>query len=329
MSSQLTTTTRFKAYAGITGSSTDSLISSLITQTSAQIERYLRRTLEATSYKVWIDGSGSPFLRLVEYPITALYQVSVSSSNVATVTNTSATVARASVSFDGTNLVLVEISTSGTETITELPVATSKTISALQAAINLKTGWSCALNSSDYETLPTAFLRPIYGQNASDDALADLCIPDAPVPAKILHEDMIEIVNSEIFPSWDIFPNDRLPNRMSSIQPGITPPTFSYGFPSGSKNIFVWFKAGYTLPSDASDGPPAVAASDGTLPAGLALLVHQIIQDTLSSTKINSNMQSESIGDYSYSLRATADGAIASAIENRKRELNQYRKVSI
>ena len=322
MSSQLTTLARYKAYAGITNSSQDALISLMITEASGAIERYLRRTLASTTYKEWFDGSGAPELRIVQYPITALYQVSIGTRSVATISNTSALVAWASLSFDGLNLTLMEISTSGVETPTVLPVATYKTITAMQTAVNNVSGWSCSLLSPEYGIFPSSMLRPLYGQNALGSCLADLVLPDASISSKIIDQDMIELINSEQFPSWDIFPQTQQPNRMSALQPGITPPTFSYGFPPGSKNIFVWFTAGYTLPSDSP-------ASDGTLPAGLALLVNQIIADCLASTKINSNMSSESIGDYSYSLRSTTQGAVGSAIENRKRDLNQYRRVSI
>jgi hypothetical protein len=86
--------------------------------------------------------------------------------------------------------------------------------------------------------------------------------------------------------------------------------------------VFVWYRAGYTLPTDSP-------ASDGTLPQGLALLVNQILTDVLSSTKLNSNLQSESIGGYSYSLRAAANGAVASAIENRAKDLALYKAVTL
>jgi len=328
MSSLLTTLTRFKAYSGITGTTQDALITNLISSVSAQVERYLRRTLESTSYKIWLDGSGAPGLRLHQYPITALYQVCVGNSSIAQIGNTSSTVSRASVSCDGTNLTLVEISTLGVETITDLLLATYPSINSLITIVNTKAGWTGTLQSASYGTLPSSMLRPIYGQNALN-ALADLVVPDAPVQVKIVYEDLIEIINSDIFPTWDIFPNDRQPNRMSAIQPGITPATFSYGFPPGTKNIFVWYRAGYTLPTDAVTTPTAVPASDGTLPAGLAMIVNQILWDCLASTKLNSNLKSESIGDYSYTMNATANGAIASAVENHKKDLNQYRRVSI
>lgn len=311
--SVLTTKTRFKEYAGITGTSQDALITTLITQVSGAIERYLRRTLEATTYKVWLNGTGTPILRLEQYPILAIYQVSIRADSVGYVENTSATVKRAIVAFDGTNVVLTEISTTGTETKNELPIATSKIMSTLQSAVAAKAGWALILNSSDYEGEPTGHLRPIYGTDALSPNTADLHLAIDPDPVRVIKEDAIELVDPSTFP-------------VNADWPQTIPRNMGYGFPAGTGNIFVWYKAGYTLPTDA-DGE--VAASDGTLPPGLALIVHEIIQDVLSSTKFNSNVQSESIGGYSYSLRATDKGAVASAVENRKKDLNQYRRVAI
>lgn len=306
--STLTTATRFKEFAGITGTGQDALITTLITQVSGQIERYLRRTLESTTYRSWLNGTGSPYLRLDQWPILAIYQVSVSSSSVGYVYNSSSTVLRASVSFDGTNLVLNEVSTAGAQTTSELPVATSKVMSTLEAAVEAKTGWNMVLNSSDYDGEPSNLLRPIYGADAHDSNYANLYLPDDPDPVKVVNEDMIELLVPHAYADQVTFPS-------------IVRPTFTEGFPAGVGNIFCWYKAGYTMPSD--------TPSDGTLPTGLALIVHQIIQDVLSSTKLNSNLQSESLGDYSYSLRSTAEGAVASAIENRKKDLAQYKRVSI
>lgn len=320
MSTALTTATRFKTYAGIASTAQDALIQMLIPMVSAQIERYLRRTLESTTYKMWLDGTGGPVLRLSQYPITAIYQVCVGSSSVATITNNSETVSMASVSCDGTKLVLVAINTDGTETITDVAFSSYKTIGAIQTYLAGLSGWSLTLLDPAWSTKPSSLLRPIYGQNAYDPSSAELVMPDGTVQTKIVNEDMIEIINSDLFPSWDIFPMTSQPNRMSALQPGITPPTFSYGFPPGTQNVFAWFKAGYVLPSD---------TSEGTLPPGLELIVHQIMQDTLLSTKLNSNISSESIGDYSYSLNKSANGSIGAAIENRKRDLNRYRVIAL
>ena len=95
----LSTVARYKTYAGITGTSKDTLLAAILTRASAGIERYLRRTLTATTYKSWYNGLGTLNLRLDQYPILAIYRVSPSSSTVGTVENLSSTVSFASVSF--------------------------------------------------------------------------------------------------------------------------------------------------------------------------------------------------------------------------------------
>ena len=204
---------------------------------------------------------------------------------------------------------LTEVSTAGAETKTELAVATYKTLLDLKTKIDTISGWSCTLDSTDYNGEAASFLRPIYGQEAWDKSTADLVLPDDTASVKIVSEDMIELVGPAGFPR-DTSQADTVPRDWDTA-----------GFPEGIANIFVWFKAGYTIPTD---------AAEGTLPAGLELLVHEVVSDLVASRSINSLLQSERIGGYSYSLRTGGDGlAIASAIENRKKELNAYRRVSM
>ena len=314
----LTTKTRFKAYSGITGTGQDTLIDALIPQISDQIAKHLCRDLAVTTYKSWVNGTGSPILRLEQWPILTVYQVSIGTMTVGYIENTGATTKRASVSFDGTNLSLMSVNTSGTETLTDLPVATSKILSSLATVVEAVSGWEVTLDSTDYEGEPSNMLRPLYGAPAYDPDTADLVLPDSQEPVKLITEDTIELLTDPSAPGG--FGGDSIVRGFDAT-PGI-----GSGFPSGAANVFVWYRAGYTLPSDASGETPA---SDGTLPQGLALIVNQILTDVLSSTKLNSNLQSESIGGYSYSLRAAANGAVASAIENRAKDLALYKVVTL
>jgi len=313
MSLSLTTKTRYKVYSGITGTGQDALIDVLIPMVSDQIAKYLSRDLVATTYRSWVNGTGSPILRLEQWPILSIYQVSIGTMTAGRIENTGATTKRASVSFDGTNLSLMSINSSGTETLTDLPVATSKVLSSLKTAVEAVSGWEVTLDSTDYEGEPSNMLRPLYGAPAYDPDTADLILPDSQEPVKLITEDTIELLTNPVAPGG--FGGGSIVEGFDAT-PGI-----GSGFPSGSANVFVWYKAGYTLPTDSP-------ASDGTLPQGLALIVNQILTDVLSSTKLNSNLQSESIGSYSYSLRAAVNGAVASAIENRAKDLALYKKVT-
>ncbi len=310
----LTTKTRYKVYSGITGTSQDALLDVLIPMISDQIAKHLRRDLAVTTYRSWVNGTGSPILRLEQWPILSIYQVSIGTMTAGYIENTGAATKRASVSFDGTNLSLMSINTSGTETLTDLPVATSKVLSSLKTAVEAVSGWAVTLDSTEYEGEPSNMLRPLYGAPAYDPDTADLILPDSQEPVKLIEEDTVELLTDPSAPGG--FGGDSIVRGFDAT-PGI-----GSGFPSGSANVFVWYKAGYTLPSDSP-------ASDGTLPQGLALLVNQILTDVLSSTKLNSNLQSESIGGYSYSLRAAANGVVASAIENRAKDLALYKAVTL
>ena len=304
----LTTKTKYKLYRGITGTGQDSLIDALIPQVSAGIAKWLRRDLVVTTYKSWINGEGSPLLRLPNWPILAIYRVALGSQVVGRIENTATGTMAATVSFDGTNLTLSSVNSSGTETNTDLPVATYKVMSTLETAIEAVSGWECTLDSTDYESEPSSLLMPSYSGDALSPSTADLVLPGDPIQVKKFSDDALEMCSgSGGFEAGDV------------LFPEIGPDSLPC-FPRGTANIFVWYKAGYTLPTD------AVA---GTLPDGLLLLVHQILSDVISSRDKNSVLQSESLGDYSYSLGKTTAGAIASAIESRKRELAMYRKVTI
>lgn len=307
----ITTINRFKAFAGISGTSKDTLITALLPQVSSQIARYLRRDIELTTYKKWVDGNGSNILRLDNYPILQVYHVAIGSFVAATIENNGTGIRRAYVSFDGTTLVLTEISTAGVPTMTEKVVATYPTLALLKAQVDAVSGWTMTLSSSDYSAEPCTLLRPYHAQDAADGTLADLCLPNG--TENINLTSAVDGVISLCRPATS--------ERDTSFAP-TAPPTFDSGFPEGIGNIFIWYKAGYTLPSDSP-------ASDGTIPPGLELVAQQILNDVLNSRSMNSNLQSESISGYSYSRASSKDGFITSAIEARKKDLNQYRRVTL
>lgn len=286
----LTTTARFKTYAGISGSGQDALVDALLPQVSEQIAQYLRRDLEATTYRSWLDGTGGPLLRLTQWPILTMYQMSIGAQTVGRIWREADTASRATVSFDGATLLLAAISTAGVDSLEEIAVASYKTLSSLETTVEAKTSWMMELDSSDYGQEPSLQMNPIRAQAALFPDRADIQIPNDPEPVQVSSEDTIDRPDGGLFPI-------------------------------GIGNVFVWYKAGYTLPTD---------DSAGTLPAGLELIVQQILMDVMGSVSKNSNLQSESLGDYSYSLRSGAGGvALLSAIENRKKDLNLYRRVTI
>jgi len=65
--------------------------------------------------------------------------------------------------------------------------------------------------------------------------------------------------------------------------------------------------------------------ADGTLPAGLLLLVNKILMDTWTNVNKSGQLISESIGDYSYSKRSD----VVSVFDAYKKELDLFRRKTI
>lgn len=77
------------------------------------------------------------------------------------------------------------------------------------------------------------------------------------------------------------------------------------GWLSGRRNIQVTYTAGYS-----------------SIPADLSMTAAKIVADMLSTAPVNSNIKSEKIGDYSYTLGDTA----TTAVSKYKGELASYRR---
>lgn len=74
--SQLTTATKVKTYLGISGSTHDTLIDSLVTSASALVERYCNRNFTEGTYTQYFDtiaGDSKVFLK--NYPVSSLTSV--------------------------------------------------------------------------------------------------------------------------------------------------------------------------------------------------------------------------------------------------------------
>lgn len=303
----LTTLTRFKAYAGISGSTQDATITALLPQVSDAIARYLGYPIEDQEFRGWYDGNtaasygrrgdyydqwDSPGLMLTDdsclstirlplQPITAVYHVAVTSRNVANITNSTA--ARATVSVSTTGVKLVAVTTAGVASVTEKTFAANATLGALETAIETVSGWSMSIVGSTDATLPSILLRPGGGGNATYPAQATVNAAGNSEDVEIIGDDAICAVRMII--------------------------------PVGRANVFVWGRAGYVLPTD---------SVDGDLPGGLQLAVNQIMSDIVNSTKLNSSLKSESLGDYSYSL-----GDVVAAVQGRKQMLERFKRVTL
>ena len=83
----LCTATEFKAWRGVTGSDYDSVITTLIASSQAEIERLTGRTeggFESASFTEVLDGNGSQQIKVSNGPITAITSITVGNSDPAT-----------------------------------------------------------------------------------------------------------------------------------------------------------------------------------------------------------------------------------------------------
>lgn len=135
---------------------------------------YCRRAFDSASYtREKYDGTGTRYLFLKNYPITALARITIGTANAIRIRNTS-TYTKASVSVASTGLVL---SKDGS-TDSTLLFATYTTMTLLVAAINaIGSGWYAELEDSSYASFASSELIEKFGLSCIDSNDIDLKIP--------------------------------------------------------------------------------------------------------------------------------------------------------
>lgn len=292
MANELTTLFLFRQHAGLSADATrDALLERLITDVSAAIGSACNRTFGATTYKAWIDGTGEWYLRLPQWPVTNIYQICTDTDTACTIEYTGSG-EYADLSFDGTTVTLHSVGTDGVETTSTLAVATYKTVTTLAAAIAAVSGWSATVET-DMGTFPSALIRPIMAADVLTTSSYDLEVPTDPVAGVRLAQDTNRLVEAEDLETW----------------------------PEGSQNVFVWYKAGYTLPVD--DGTHESLQTAGNVPGGLVLAANECVYDAWNATRLDGNVSSESIGGHNYVLGGASYNT-RSVVDRRWQQLAQY-----
>jgi len=182
------------------------------------VKLYCNRTIESTSYKEWIDGTGGPLIWLSDYPVTALNRICIESNTALQVSNSSSDCAYSQVSVTTTGLTLTVVGGTNEHSDT-LTFASYTTLTLINTAINeLGYGWVSTLIDSDYAAYPSTNLREGYGLQSSHGAKAALDIPSRPTDGYRLDPGMGEVYRS-------------------------------FGWPAGYQNIYCDYTAGYsTIP---------------------------------------------------------------------------------
>jgi len=96
----LTTLVNLKSYLSVTSSADDTLMEQCIDRATARMERYMGRNIMNRAYTQWYSGSGARSVRLREYPVNSVQGVYTGATVALTVSSTVTTDIRATVSIN-------------------------------------------------------------------------------------------------------------------------------------------------------------------------------------------------------------------------------------
>ncbi len=265
-SNALVTLAEAKTYLGISGSDDDSLLNSLINNSSTAIESYCDRNFIAQNYSEFYNGLGQRKLRLRNFPVTSIQRLATGSKLALTVSSTDTTDLRSSIEVREDKVNLQRFASNGTESNTELAFSTYKTTSALAAQITSTTGFSAEANDN-------ALTTDLYRVGAIDlmTGPGQLYYPDLADTQYRLHDDRatIEFIDASDYAFF---------GRGSSE--GIR-------MPNSFAGILVDYTAGYT--------------NEASIPKDLKQACLLMVQYLFRNGSADPTMASESIGSYTYS----------------------------
>jgi hypothetical protein len=298
----LTTTAKVKEYLGITDSTYDTVIDTIVTSTSCEMEIYCNRQFELDIYIQQDIGEGEDIIRLPNTPIDSVLYAATGSSSAINVT------------FDGASGVCnVDVQnergvlTEGLTT-TDITILESHTMQDVANSINSETNWTATADSNAAKKPGFALLQKRYDIMEEDD--------QACLTAPLNSFQMIKEVDGRyrvpqmgkshygMTDDWESTSPDggevAMPRRTTSVipyQPLIDGPVW-----------LVMYQGGY-------------AASD--IPAGLEQLATEISANAFKAISHDSGLKGEKIGDYSYQLADVGD-YVRNALHAQKNRLDLY-----
>ena len=177
----LTTLVSLKQYLGVTTTTDDALMESLIDRASDFIQRYCARNFVSQRYYEWKDTYGADRVALRNNPIENVRFVGVGGDNVLSVVSTLATDIVSTISVNGDHIHLFRVASNGQETSTTLAFGSHDSVSEMASAISGTTGFS----ATTIVNTKTHYLRKLAGIDlkkqtaileAPNDALTDYAV---------------------------------------------------------------------------------------------------------------------------------------------------------
>jgi len=230
------------------------------------IERWAGRKFKTRSYdRQQYIGNGREMLALNQYPVTRVYRVSEGETNAFSVTNTTAK------NFATVEVTSTKVRLNADGVVTDITLATYATITLLIAAINGTSGWSAT-------EIAEGARCPYYTGSDGTTKVAELI----PMPARRCISPSVayvEVPADEVDDYW-IMAGGGDEDRDAGM-------LMREGGWTQGETFYIDSVCGYT-----------------TIPAALEDLCLALVKLKYDRAKMDANMRSESLGDYSYS---TAD----------------------
>ena len=278
----LTTVADVKTYMGVTSSDDDTLIETLVNNVSDQIEKWCDRKIVQQTITEYLDAKATRTLGLSHSPVISVDLIAYGARDALSVSSDTATDLLATVSVEEDQIRVVRIASDGTQSVGTFTFATFPTTALLAAAIEAATGFSA---SSIYNA-PTYTLHRMGGRD----------VMDAPAYLTVTSDD-----ESEYRVDFD----RGLVHLRADAFPRFAEKRFANRFPDAFQSVLVRYSAGYA-----------------SVPNAAVQAAFELISDAYRGRDKDRSINQESLGDYSYTLRAWSEWS-----ENVKTLLAPFRRV--
>jgi hypothetical protein len=275
----LTTLAGLKAHLGITVSTYDTILEQYIDHATAKIERWIGRQIKVRNYFEWYGGNDVRSVKVKQYPINNVVGVYTGLAAAITIASTVSSDIRLTVSIntDPLGTVANGVLAPGV-TLTRTTTAGTTTTNTLTfATYPDTTSLVAAINAiTGYSATVTTAMRcaQLHPRAGGDIKMATVVLTGVNVSSEFVYDSYLGIVTIR----QDAFPTMGQHNAR---------------FPSALQSTLIEYSAGYTtVPDDIHQACLVIA---GTM---------------YLSRKSDTSLQSESLGDYSYSM-ASADSSRA------------------
>jgi len=283
----ITSLANLKTYLGIDDTTDDTFLEQCIDRATAFVESYLDYKVMSRELYEWHDGQGGRRLVLNNPNVTSVHTVRSGIANAMVVSGNVAGDIGLTISIVDNVAQLQRTASNGTETTDEydLTNASYLTTNLLAASIESKTGWSASASKN----VKTQWLHNLGGVDVVENSYNLTYANNSEQIFRVDHKSGVIYLRRD--PNHIFDADLRMPHQL----------------PTTRQSLFVNYTAGYignALPNDIEQACIEAASS----------MYKQRDHD--------SNVASESLGDYSYSLRGPAD-----LLDSIQRLLEPYRSI--